>query len=348
MKDNDSEQRSLPASEKKLRDSRKKGQVSSSRDLISGFGLLAMIIYLLLAWPTLRDHMLAFIDLVSRLHEAPFEEASRQALAVASRIVWLTLGPAIAVLIGVSVAVGMAGTFGPVFAFDPVKPNFEHINPAAGLKRIFSIRNGVEFLKTLVKVIALGAVLYFVLRGWLQAMFHAPNCGEHCIVPLLIAALKPIVAVAALAFIVIGVLDIGVQRWLFLRDMRMTKTEQKRERKDLEGDPLILGERKRQRQVQGRAPSRLGVPASSLVIAGNGQIAALRYHRIKAPVPIIVARSRGSAAEAMRETAISLGIPIVEDGALAGDLVQKHAPGDFLRQEYFPAVAAMLVQNKLT
>jgi type III secretion protein U len=348
MKDNDSEQRSLPASDKKLRDSRKKGQVSSSRDLISGFGLLAMIIYLLLAWPTIRDHVMAFIDLVSRLQDAPFDEASRQALGVASEIVWLTLGPAVALLIGVSVAAGMAGTFGPVFAFDPVKPNFEHVNPAAGLKRIFAIRNGVEFLKTLVKVTALGAVLYFVLRGWLQAMFHAPNCGEHCIVPLLIAALKPIVTVAALAFIVIGILDIGVQRWLFLRDMRMTKTEQKRERKDTEGDPLILGERRRQRQVQSRAPIRLGIPESTMVIAGDGQIAALRYHRVRTPVPIIVARSRGTAANAMREAAAGLGIPIVEDGPLAGDLVQKHAPGDLLRQEYFPAVAAMLVQNKLT
>ena len=330
-KDNQSEQKSLPASDKKLRDGRKKGQVSSSRDLVSGFSLLTMIVYLLLVWPILRDHVLVLVDLVSRVSTEPFEMAWRMALAASMKLIWLAVAPAIALVVISSVTAGMIGTYGPVFSFDPIKPNFEHINPAAGLKRIFSLRNVVEFAKSAFKLAVLGTVFFFVLRAWLQSMFHAANCGEHCIAPLLIAALKPIVAVAILAFLAIGVFDTGLQRWLFLRDMRMTKTEQKRERKDIEGDPLILNERKRERLRQGRIAGRLGLTEASIVIVGEDTLAGLRYHRERAPLPICVAKARGERAFAMRGEAVQLGIPVIENPVLAAALVEDHAAGDYLQ-----------------
>lgn len=167
-------------------------------------------------------------------------------------------------------------------------------------------------------------------------------------VPLLLDALKPIVAVAILAFIAIGVFDTGLQRWLFLRDMRMTKTEQKRERKDIEGDPLILGERKRERQRQSKLLGRLGLPAASVLIAGEDHLAGLRYHRTQAPLPILVMKARGERAIALREEASQLGIPVVDHPTLAADLADHHAPGDHLRQQYFPEVAKILVAQNLT
>lgn len=342
-----SEQKSLPASDKKLRDARKKGQVSSSRDLISGFGLLAMILYLLLDWPVLRDQVLVLVDLVSRLSTEPFGTALRVAIPAAMTLVWIAVAPAVAILILTSVTVGMIGTYGPVFSFDTIKPNVEHINPAAGLKRIFSLRNAVEFTKSALKVAALGTVFFFVLRAWLQPMFHAANCGEHCMVPLLIDALKPIISVAVLAFVAIGIFDTGLQRWLFLRDMRMTKTEHKRERKDLEGHPLILRERHRERLRQGSLVGRLGLPAATVVIAGEGEVAGLRYHARTAPLPIIVMKARGERASAMREEAATLGIPVVHNKALAAGLVQ-HAVGDHLKQEFFADVAEILVTRNLS
>ncbi len=347
-KDNQSEQKSLPASDKKLRDARKKGQVSSSRDLVSGFGLLAMILYLLLVWPVLRDYVLSLVDLVSRLTTEPFGMAWRMALSAAMKLLWLAVAPAVALLIFTSFIAGMIGSYGPVFSFHPIKPNFEHINPAAGLKRIFSLRNVVEFAKSAFKVAVLGTAFFFVLRAWLQTMFHAANCGEHCIAPMLVDALKPIVAVAIFAFISIGIFDTGLQRWLFLRDMRMTKTEQKRERKDIEGDPLILGERKRERMRQSRVAGRLGLPEASVVIAGGDHLVGIRYHRERVPLPMFVAKGKGERAAALRQEAVQLGIPIVDDPALAAALVNHHAAGDHLRQEYFPQVAEILVAQNFT
>ena len=347
-KDNQSEQKSLPASDKKLRDARKKGQVSTSRDLISGCGLLAVTLYLLLYWPALRDHVLALVDLVARLTTEPFGTAWRVAIPAAMTLVWIAVAPAIAILVLTCVTTGMIGSFGPVFSFHPLKPDADRINPAAGLKRIFSLRNVVEFAKSALKVVVLGTVFFLVLRNWLQSMFHAANCGEHCIVPLLIDALKPILVVALFAFIAIGIFDAGLQRWLFLRDMRMTKTELKRERKDTEGDPVILRERKRERVRQSTLVGRLGLPVSTVVIAGEGEVAGLRYHRQLAPLPLIVMKARGERADAMREEASTLGIPVVFDPALAAGLVDQHALGDHLRQAFFSQVAQILVTRNLS
>jgi type III secretion protein U len=344
--DNNTEQKSLPASDKKLRDARKKGRVSSSRDLISGFGLLAMLLYFLMAWPDIRDRVLNLMDLVPRLYAEPFGVAWRMALGASFEVIWQSTAPAVVILIIVSVVAGMIGTFGPVLSFETVKPNFEHVNPAAGLKRLFSVRNVTEFAKSVFKVLLLAGVLFLVLRYWLQAMFHAPNCGESCIVPLLIAAAKPILAVAALAFILIGMSDIALQRWLFLRDMRMTRTEQKRERKDLEGDPLILSARKRERQRQGRAP-RVGLSAANVMIAGDGHIAGLRYHRKDMPVPVVVVKTVGSTVAAMRQAAAALNIPITDEPELAAALAIQHRPGDYVHQKHFPTVARILIAQKL-
>jgi type III secretion protein U len=345
--DTQSEQKSLPPSDKKLRDGRRKGQVPSSRDLISGLGLMVMIVYLLMVWPQIRDHMLELVNLVARTSAGDFATSSRLILEASFRVMGVIIVPAVACLIITTILAGMIGTFGPVFSFDPVKPNFDHINPARGLKRIFSVRNVVEFAKNFVKVLILGTVFILVLRSWLKPMFHAANCGEHCLGPLLLSALMPIMIVAALSFITIGVLDLRIQRWLFVRDMRMTKTEQKRERKDIEGDPLILSERRRQRQRQGSIVGRLGVTSASIVIAGPDHLAAMRYHPTTAPLPIIVAKSRGENVAALRDEAIQHGIPVAYDEALAQALAEQHAMGDFLRPQHFPAIAQLLVSHRL-
>jgi type III secretion protein U len=343
----ESEQKSLPASEKKLRDARRKGQVSSSRDLISGVGLFAVVIYLLFAWTFTRDQIVQLVDLVSGSYGLPFVDRWHMAASAVSSIVLYAVVPAVIVLVVTSIVTGMMATLGPIFAFELVKPNFDHVNPATGLKRIFSLRNAVEFLKGLVKVVAVAVALWLVLRSFLQPLLETPSCGENCIVPLLLEAVKPLIIVALLAFLLIGCLDFGIQRWMFLRDMRMTKTEMKRERKDMEGDPHIRAERRRMRNIMAVQASRIGVKHATLVVADGEHLGAVRYHRQHTPVPTVVAKATGEAARAMRAEAIRLGIVVVEDPTLAESLSKRHRPGDMLKRELFAPVAAVLVRNGL-
>jgi|EndMetStandDraft_9_1072997.scaffolds.fasta_scaffold17264_3 type III secretion protein U len=342
-----SEHKSLPASDKKLRDARRKGQVSSSRDLISGFSLLAVVIYLLFTWTFTRDHILHLVEVVANSYNQPFADSWREAATTASAVVLYTVIPAVAILVLSSIVVGMIGTFGPVFSFETVKPKFDHINPASGLQRIFSMRNAVEFLKGLVKVVAVTVALWLVLRNFLQPILETPSCGEFCIAPVLLEAMKPIIVVTLMAFIIIGFFDVILQRWLFLHDMRMTKTEMKRERKDMEGDPQIRSERQRMRRMLGYQATRLGIKHATVVIASGDGLGAVRYHRQHTPIPTVVAKGLGPRAQEMRAEAMRLGIPVIEDSTLAVALARKHRPGDILKRELFAPVAGILVRQGL-
>jgi type III secretion protein U len=339
----ETEQKSLPASAKKLRDARRKGQVPHSRDLVTGVSLTMLFIYLVLAGPTLTDRLTALMEVASRSVDPPFSEAGGQAVRLALEIVLLaSLPPVVIVVIG-DVLSGMASTFGPVFSFDPVKPKFEHINPAQGLKRIFSVRNAVEFAKAAAKVIILGTAFFMILRGMIGPLFEIPVCGEPCLTTAAVAAIKPLAATAAVAFVAIGLVDLLVQRRLFLRDMRMTRTESKREVKDLEGDPLIRGERRRMRTQFTSRNVRVGIRHAVIAIMHEDQIVGLRYRPGETPVPVVVCKGRGEAGRAMLAEARQLGIPTVDNAAFAADLAARHAVGQTIVPDLFKVAAETLV-----
>lgn len=342
-----SEQKSLPASDKKLRDARRKGQVSSSKDLLSGFGLLVVCLYLLLFWTNISDRIVQVVDTVAQATTKPFEQTWRMAIDHSEQVVLLATLPVVAVLLLTILVTGAVATLGPVFSFELIKPQFDHINPVSGLKRIFSLRNLIEFGKGLFKVVILGSALYFVLKDWIQPLFVVPACGMQCVGPMMIAMVKPIIAIAAFAFVVLGFFDMGLQRWLFLRDMRMTKTEYKRERKDIEGDPLIRGERNRLRRSMSVLGTRLGVPMATFMVHGRDTLVGVRFHRTLTPVPIVVCRAK-SMPEVfrMRSEARRHNIPVVENPELSQAII-RHGMGEMIGREHFAQIASILVAHSL-
>lgn len=167
--------------------------------------------------------------------DGSFQRISLRAIRHSFSLLMLVTAPLVGIVVVLTIAFGMIGTFGPVLSFEPLKPQFDHINPVKGLQKMFSLRNVVEFLKGVAKLFLLAGVFAFILMAWLQPLFDTPACGPTCIEPIVKAVLLPLGTAAALAFVVIGILDVPLQRWLFLRDMRMTTAEYKREHKDLEG-----------------------------------------------------------------------------------------------------------------
>src|SRR5262249_18802294 len=255
----ESEEKTLPASHKKLQDARRKGQTSNSKDLVSGFTLLAAVFYLLGQWPSMRDRVMQLIDVVSTSTDRPFAEALQPAVYGTLEVLLMTTVPLLVVVFVVAVLMGMAATLGPVFSFESMKPEIDKINPMKGAKRIFSSKNLIEFVKSLVKVTVLSVAFWMVLRGHIQPLLETPSCGEGCLGPMVVSTLRPLAVTAVIAFVVIGILDMPLQRHLFLQEMRMTKTEKKREYKDMEGNPQIKSERRRIQSMMAAKQVRKGV-----------------------------------------------------------------------------------------
>jgi type III secretion protein U len=146
---------------------------------------------------------------------------------------------------------------------------------------------------------------------------------------------------AAVAFFIIGLIDLLVQRRLFLRDMRMTRSEFKREHKDHEGDPHIRRER-RKRSQQSQTRERVGLRHAVLAVAHGKRVVGLRYRRGETPIPTVVSKARGEAGVRMLAEARRLGIPVVDNAALVSELEQ-HRVGDTIGKALFQPVAESLV-----
>ncbi|TGQ96369.1 translocation protein in type III secretion system, RhcU, partial [Mesorhizobium sp. M1C.F.Ca.ET.204.01.1.1] len=108
----DAEEKKLPASDKKLRDARRKGQVPQSRDLVSGFTLFAALAYLYFAWPTLFKRLSDLVQTVTMPGE-PFGDASLRAIRHSFSLLMLATLPLVGIVVVLTVAFGMLGTFGP-------------------------------------------------------------------------------------------------------------------------------------------------------------------------------------------------------------------------------------------
>ncbi len=341
----ETEEKRLPASDKKLRDARQKGQTWHSHDLVSAVALLCALAYLNVGWPSIAARVDRLLDVVIEAATQPFEAGIVRVSEEFGWAILLTLLPLAIIVVVVTVLTAAISMGGPVFSAEPITPKFENINPVNGLQRIFSMRNVVEFTKGLVKLLLLSILFVIILLAWLRPIIEAPGCGDTCLVPVILGIVTPLGFAAAIAFIVIGLADLPIQRQLFLRDMRMSTTEFRREHKDVEGDPLIQREFQRLRRETLTASKRkLGVKDSSLIAVLGDRAVGVRYVGGETPIPVVTVKGAGKGGTTIATEARRLGIPIVEDRGLLDALFKGSRAGDYIRPDTYPVVVRHLRQ----
>lgn len=343
-----SEEKSQPATDKKLRDARKKGQVAKSQDLVSGVVILLCTLCIAVLLPRARAQVEALIDLTANIYIEPFADVWPRLLDHAEQIVLGITLPVVAVTVSAVILTNIVTMRGVVFSVEPVKPDIKRIHPGEGFKRIFAMRNLIEFLKGLVKVMLLALAFYIVGRQALQALMESSRCGAGCIESTFYLVLKPLVFTVLAAFLLVGAVDVLMQRWLFGRDMKMSRSEQKRERKDVDGDPLIKRERQRQRREMQALATKLGVGRASLMIGiGGNWVVGVRYVRGETPVPVVVCRGSPEESVQLLAQAAPLGIAVWADAGLAEQIAKRSVAGDPVPENTFQAVADALVAHRL-
>ena len=137
--------------------------------------------------------------------------------------------------------------------------------------------------------------------------------------------------------------DVAVVRWRFMKKMRVTKQEAKRESREEEGDPLLRGKRKSRHRELARGRARVEVPRADALLVNPTHIAiALRYRRDEGRAPRVIAKGKGALAEYMRDLARENAIPIVQDIPLARLLYRKVKIGREVPASTYKAIAAIL------
>ena len=230
---------------------------------------------------------------------------------------------------------------GLYFTPHPLKPDFGRLNPAKGLKRLFSMKMLKETLKSILKMSVYTLCASFVIFGSVRALAPVTGDAAHLVDALRRAGLRlaMVFALLALAF---TILDQVLSRQEFRKQMRMSRSEVNREHKDREGDPRMKQKRKRLHSEfikQTKGVDHL--PGSDLLIVNPQHFAvALRYDPQTMAAPVLTAKGRNRFALLLKQEAFRLSIPILEDPPLARALFRATEPGQAIPSSRYHDVAA--------
>ena len=327
---------------KRLRDAREKGQVAKSQDVPSALTVMAVAVYLLAMAPDMLNTLMSMGEIPMLVMNRPFSEAlgivATTTLSCALRVA----GPLVGMVMGVALCANLAQV-GVMFSIQSALPKLDNVSPGKWFKKVFSLKNAVEFLKNIIKVTVLGVTVYVIFTDYLPLLFRIPQGGTGDMWSILGAAAGDLVLTAAGVFCVIAAADRFFQKWQFNKQNMMSKDEVKREYKESEGDPLIKSKRKQLHQEMIARNQVANTRKAKVLVTNPTHFAvALDYEKDKTPLPVILARGQGALAQRMIRAAREEGIPIMRNVPLARSLFEQGTENSYIPRDLIGPVAEVL------
>jgi type III secretion protein U len=305
---------------KKLQDARKKGQIAQSKDVSSTANLVVVLAFLFVGGSWIFGQLADLVMLAGDAAALPFDEG----LVRMREAAVLTLLKISLPLAGIVIVFGIGVNFlqiGPLFVFEPLKPELKKLNPLEKLKQMFSMKNLIEFLKSAFKIAFLGVLLYLTIKSELPNLIEIPYTGLEGALEMLNELMFRICLITILAYIAVAAGDFFFQQWQHTKQLKMTKDEVKREYKEMEGDPTIKGKRKQLHQEMVMSGNvEKAKKATVLVTNPTHRAIAIVYKEGETKLPIVTAKAEGAAAMRMIKAAQEAGVPIMRNIPLATDL----------------------------
>lgn len=334
------------ATPKKRKDERKEGNVFLSSDIVSVvsvFGVFTALKFLIpMMYETISKFMKSFLVLGGKGDLNTQKEFSALTFEFAIALLKAAFPIMIISIALVVISTGAQTKF--LFTTKKIAPKFSNINPLQGIKKMFSLKNVVELVKNLIKVILLSLILYLALKDDFNNVIRTMDMGIETSSAYMLQNAFDMVMKVVLLFVVIAVFDYMYQWWDYERQIKMSKEELKEEFKQTEGNPQIKG-RIRDIQKQ-RARSRMmqAVPSADVIIRNPTHFAvALKYDMEKNAAPIVVAKGVDELALRIVTIAEENDVVTVENKPLARALYAEVEIGQEIPKEHFGAVAEILV-----
>jgi type III secretion protein U len=320
---------------KKLQDARKKGQVAKSKDFTQTALILALFGYVISAGSSIAHGFAELLVLPMNFLGQPFDLALESLVSVVLHKGTMALLPFLGIVLAIGIGVEMLQV-GVLFSFEALKPSGKKLNVAANAKNMVSKKSLVEFLKNILKVGVLSAILYVVVHREMEHLLELPKAGVAGVGIAITALLKVLIVNVAMVYIVIALADFIYQRFAYKKELMMSKDEVKREYKESEGDPHIKGARKHLHQEMMMSGMVEKTRKASVVVTNPTHFAvALYYDDEKTPLPMVLAKGADLVAHRMIAIAKEEGIPVMQNIPLARALyaqaqLEQYVPSDLL------------------
>jgi len=339
----DRDEKTEAPTDKRRRDSAEKGDVLQSKELVTAISVLTGAAWLMVAGPWM-------LSAIERMLVAGLSFGRDDLVGFdPSVVIWSQLGsvvlPLLSLLLMVTVtAIATPAILGSLgFRWGALGFKASKLNPMAGFKRIFGPQGMAELVKSMAKVLVMGAVGWWLMAGEITNITAYGNAEIGSAIRAVGVTFVHAVLIMGLGLLLIAGIDVPVQIFQRSGRLRMTKQEVKDENKQNDGNPEMKG-RMRQRQAEVlRGSVRVAVTEATVVLTNPTHFAvALRYRPGVDAAPVVMAKGRGETATAIRELAKEKTVPMLSYPQLARSLYFTTRQGQEIREDLFMAVASVL------
>lgn len=341
----DDSQKTEEPTTRRLEQAREKGQVAKSQEVTHWFMILAAALMIGVFGRSfvggIADSLYKFIarphsirvDGSGALQELMLETFGQLGLAF--------LMPVSVILLAAFIAGFIQNGF--IFSTETITPKLSKLSLGKGLKRLFSTRSVVEFVKGILKICIVASVIVLLLWPEREVVFLVTSMGAAQFMGTLQAlAIRVLVGVLAI-MTVIAAIDYLYQKQQHTKELRMSKQDLKDEFKQSEGDPMIKARLRQIRTERARRRMMSAVPDADVVITNPTHYAvALKYDHEAMDAPVLVAKGADQVAFRIREVAEEHDIPVVENPPIARALYDNVEMDQAIPAEHYKAVAEII------
>ena len=344
MAEQSSQDRNLPASQRKLKKAREDGQIARSRDLGHFVAIATCGALLATLAPALSDWLQHTLMQGLQFDRAAIQNSGfmgERLLELTIRLLWV-LVPFGAVMMATALAGGIA-MGGWNWTLKPLVPNFGKLNPLTGLPGLLSKDKLIDALKASALALILGTIGALYLKAHVDDFsgvlaLALPAAIRHGANAMLGGLSLLLLALAAFALI-----DVPLQRHHHAQRLKMSHQEIKQENKELEGNQEIKAKvRTRMREMTKRR-MLAAVPKADLVVMNPTHYAvALKYDDQRMGAPRVVAKGADLLAMKIRDLAKDSQVPVLQAPVLARALYAHAELDREIPAALFAAVAQVL------
>jgi len=335
----DAGEKTEKATAQRMKEVHRDGKLSRSQDLTAWVGLAAAAVMLPSTASRASD---AARDQLAAVREAIAAPDAGTVVDLLGDGLWSvvgTLGPMLAVVAGVIIAVAVAQGGVHVKKF---KPNVKQFNPVSGVKRLFGANAWWEGAKTLLKTAVVGLVLYLAVQALVPQLMGTGRIPLEHMLGVAGAGVKQLIVWGVGAGVLLAAIDLLVVMRRNRKQTRMSKQEIKEENKRTEGDPLVKGQIRSKQMAMSRNRMMAAVADADVVIVNPTHVAVALRYVAGTGAPRLVAKGAGAVAAKIREQATEHRVPMVEDIPLARSLHAACAVDQEIPAYLFTAVARVL------
>jgi flagellar biosynthetic protein FlhB len=351
-KDGPGGEKTEPATSKKLTDARKEGQVAKSKEIITAVTLMSIFIIIKVYISTIGMQLVnVFKEFYNRFDVYSETSANGLPMNMAASAIQNTLVETIKICAPVFIVAVVIAVLGNMLqqrwmvTSKPLQPKLSKLSPLSGFKRLFSVKQLIELLKSIAMIGIILIIVYNTIKDKMSLLLTFYDVTLYTA----LAAIGDVIVTLGIKisafFLIIGFVDLLYQRHKFKSDNMMSKQEVKDEFKNTEGDPQIKGQIRRRMQEVSRKRMMQQLPEADVVITNPTHFAvALKYEPNSGKAPVVIAKGADYLAFQIKDKAKEYKIEIVENKPLARILYHNVEIGMEIPPELYQAVAEILAR----